>query len=1094
MSKQLIIAGFHRSGTSMLAQELHNAGLFVGDKLLGPHISNADGHFEDEVFFRLHEKILKAQNKTWQYTSKVSPFVDKVHHIEMQYIIESRNRKHKEWGFKDPRTCLFLSQWQEQLDNPYNVVIYRHYEACVNSLLHRDSRQISDNVSSDLTFWKNPMLGYKMWLSYNQQILRHIEKYPDTTIVVSHESMLNGFPIVETLNEKFGFTLDTSVESAIKDSLLSSQTFSSRPVDKELQKELDETWDKLQSLSMRPSTTLKPLETSIKISHTLEDLKDTLIKLEIKTEKKDFIQSILNQLNDQSIEIKAKIAIVQQNRQLFTQYNAQTPVIKILIQLLQTNEKEVELYFIISELYKREKQYELAEFYLHKLLFVADKIYPYFYNNLANFYLTTNQFLLAEKAIKKAIEGNPNNFHFYLTYSRLEDQKFHHALALEYIDKAIDMLPSGDNNSEINCKLHKINLLYHSTQEEEKAKTLLLELQEKYPDNETVKQRSKEILQEKEEQVFDKEKEKAKTLLKLRENDNYFSQIVTLLESIEDEWAKGDLLSRMVEHLQKLDSDKNMKRVCIIVLGMHRSGTSCLMGSLENFGLFSGDISTWNPHNLKGNREHFSIVALNDKLLEYNNSSWDNPPSDSIVWNDEHKIERDTIIEEFMKIPEQFVGFKDPRTMFTLPFWVEGFNSKMTIKYVGSFRNPSSVIASLQKRNTQMSFENALELWKKYNQRLVSYYNERSFSLISFDKDEDAYKQDIQYIAKILGLKYENAGNNFFYDMSLNNQKTTKNSIEDTEALFIYQRLQQFSFHSFLERREKKLTVLINFYNMKREAKRTLFTLTEAYQGLSSEFYDVIVIDNGSSEPLDEDFVKSFGSNFFYLFFNSKHPSPVEALNYSAKMVKSEYIMCLIDGARMLSPGILQYSFNAWKLSEHPFVYTIGMHLGDEMQNIAMEKGYNQEVEDTLLNTIDWKENGYKLFSISSIAASSKNGFFSMITESNCFSLKRKDFLDIGGFNDKFISPGAGLVNLDFFNIVNNQVEIMPILLLGEATFHQFHGGVATNVPMRDHPFSKMNEEYKSIYGSSYSQKWKKPYYFGTYNDESKKLMNNDKQ
>ena len=223
----------------------------------------------------------------------------------------------------------------------------------------------------------------------------------------------------------------------------------------------------------------------------MDNLKNVLNKLEINTEKKELIQSIMDRLDNDSIEIKEKIAMLKRNRLLLTQCNVQNFVIKGLIHLIETNEKEVELYFIISEFYKAEKKFELAELFLLKLFSVADKVYPYFYNTLANFYLDTNQLLLAENAIKKAIQGNPNNFHFYVTYAHLEEKKFNNILALEYIDKAISMLDENIN-AEINCKLYKIHLLYQSM-EEAKAKILLSELLEKYPDDERIKKRAKDI-------------------------------------------------------------------------------------------------------------------------------------------------------------------------------------------------------------------------------------------------------------------------------------------------------------------------------------------------------------------------------------------------------------------------------------------------------------------------------------------------------------------------------------------------------------------------------------------------------------------------
>ena len=56
----------------------------------------------------------------------------------------------------------------------------------------------------------------------------------------------------------------------------------------------------------------------------------------------------------------------------------------------------------------------------------------------------------------------------------------------------------------------------------------------------------------------------------------------------------------------------------IAVLGMHRSGTSYLAGSLQEAGLILGDCHTWNKHNEKGNRENQKFVDLHDAILEAN--------------------------------------------------------------------------------------------------------------------------------------------------------------------------------------------------------------------------------------------------------------------------------------------------------------------------------------------------------------------------------------------------------------------------------------------------------------------------------------------
>jgi glycosyltransferase involved in cell wall biosynthesis len=280
--------------------------------------------------------------------------------------------------------------------------------------------------------------------------------------------------------------------------------------------------------------------------------------------------------------------------------------------------------------------------------------------------------------------------------------------------------------------------------------------------------------------------------------------------------------------------------------------------------------------------------------------------------------------------------------------------------------------------------------------------------------------------------------------------------------------------------RHPRLSVVVNFHDMRREAVRTLHTLSTHYQrGVDPGDYEVIAVDNGSSRPLDPRDVESHGSNFRYLRMDTGSPSPCAAINAAVAAATGDNIMVCIDGARMLSPGVLRYALEALGLHGHPFVYTLGMHLGPKPQNESMVDGYSREVEDALLETVDWRNDGYALFGISSVAYSSRNGFFSELTESNCYALRRRDYLDLGGLDERFASPGGGLVNLDFFNIVHQQPGYRPIMLLGEASFHQFHGGVATNVLKDEHPWPRMAAEYAHIRGRPYASAHRAPEYLG---------------
>lgn len=286
------------------------------------------------------------------------------------------------------------------------------------------------------------------------------------------------------------------------------------------------------------------------------------------------------------------------------------------------------------------------------------------------------------------------------------------------------------------------------------------------------------------------------------------------------------------------------------------------------------------------------------------------------------------------------------------------------------------------------------------------------------------------------------------------------------------------------------LSVIVVLYNMRREAMRTLQSLTMKYQQIDQRgLYEVIVIDNASDQALTKNEVDQFGDYFHYHYFETSSKSPVAAINHAATIARGEHLMINIDGARILSPGVVSHSIRAMQIFEQSLVVTLGWHLGSTIQNKAILQGYCQAEEDQLLEQTNWQEDGYRLFDIACLAGSSKNGWFRSIAESNCFALSRSLFDELGGMDKQFQSPGGGLVNLDFYKRACEHDDVELVMLLGEGTFHQIHGGVATNAKPDEHPWERFHEEYKGIRGAQYQAPDKKPFYFGKLPGQAEKFM-----
>jgi len=242
------------------------------------------------------------------------------------------------------------------------------------------------------------------------------------------------------------------------------------------------------------------------------------------------------------------------------------------------------------------------------------------------------------------------------------------------------------------------------------------------------------------------------------------------------------------------------------------------------------------------------------------------------------------------------------------------------------------------------------------------------------------------------------------------------------------------------------LSVIVNFYNMRREAERTLTSLSRDYQHDAGDLsYEVLCIDNGSNPPLDPGWIASFGPQFRLVRPSRQLTSPCAALNEAALQARGKYLALMIDGAHLLTPGVFHEARRAWQ--EHPDAVVAVRHwfIGGDQRWLAMA-GYTREQEDRLFERIRWPANGYELFRIGAPIGENPEPWFDGLSESNCLMLPTALYDRIGGFDEAFDQAGGGFANLDLWRRASDATNVPLVSLLGEASFHQFHGGTTTNV------------------------------------------------
>lgn len=196
---------------------------------------------------------------------------------------------------------------------------------------------------------------------------------------------------------------------------------------------------------------------------------------------------------------------------------------------------------------------------------------------------------------------------------------------------------------------------------------------------------------------------------------------------------------------------------CVLILGMHRSGTSMLAGTLAAAGLHLGAVlDTPFALNPTGLQEPEVLIRMHEHLLEANGGAWHDPPA-RVVWGPLHRAVRDLFIEARGGRP--LWGFKEPRTLLVAEGWLGALPGWTA---VGIFRHPAEVAASLADRNgfTQAK---GLALWAAYNRRLLALQRAHGFPLIEFSADPARMQAGLARALSFLGL----SGGARLYDAGL---------------------------------------------------------------------------------------------------------------------------------------------------------------------------------------------------------------------------------------------------------------------------------------------------------------------------------------
>ena len=271
---------------------------------------------------------------------------------------------------------------------------------------------------------------------------------------------------------------------------------------------------------------------------------------------------------------------------------------------------------------------------------------------------------------------------------------------------------------------------------------------------------------------------------------------------------------------------------------------------------------------------------------------------------------------------------------------------------------------------------------------------------------------------------------------------------------------------------EPKLSIVVATYRMQREAPRTIASLLPPLQrGADNLDYEIIVVDNGSPEPLDIGDAVAAAARPVRLVRVAPEvasASPASSINRAVQEhATGDWLMVCIDGARLASSHLVRRTADV--LARHPDAFTFvgSRHLGPKRQMQSVKEGYDQAAEDRLLDTVDWAADLDELYAISVWAGAHDRKNPLLQNESNAFAMARTTWDALGGYDEGFSRPGGGLCNLELFSRCVHRGRGLNILLYGESTFHQVHGGAATS---HDGYFGASLPEFTEVTGEEYER------------------------
>ena len=268
------------------------------------------------------------------------------------------------------------------------------------------------------------------------------------------------------------------------------------------------------------------------------------------------------------------------------------------------------------------------------------------------------------------------------------------------------------------------------------------------------------------------------------------------------------------------------------------------------------------------------------------------------------------------------------------------------------------------------------------------------------------------------------------------------------------------------------LSVVVVFYDMAREAARTLHSLSRSYQeGID----DLDVRGDRRRQRLASraaarrrrSWRASVRSSASSTCATTRCPSPTHALNRAVELARGRAFAFMIDGAHLLTPGVLRFGMAGLRTYDNAVVATQQWYVGPGPA--AADGGPRLRPGLRGRAVPAHRVARRRLPAVRDQPLHRRPRLVRRrAREQLPLRRPRRCCEQVGAFDDSFSMPGGGYANLDLWERLARRPDATMVTILGEGSFHQLHGGTTTNDPEHVDRRTKIfsyGEHYRDLRG-----------------------------